>query len=257
MFFFFIYFFFIFFFFYVFLFFFFFFFFSSRRRHTRFDCDWSSHVCSSDLTAGRWHFWLFTIGVNVTFFPMHFLGLQGMTRRVYTYLAEMGWGQLNLVATVGAITVVVSMLIFVANVLRSAKRGEPAGSDPWSGETLEWATASPPPAYNFAYIPVVSSRSPMWAEGPEMPGASGLRTHSREVLVTTVLDAEPDSRHDDPEPTIAPLLAALATGVMFIVAIFTPWGIPIGTALLFVTLGIWFYPRRREAEQVVVARRAA
>jgi cytochrome c oxidase subunit I+III len=210
-----------------------------------------------DETAGRWHFWLFTIGVNVTFFPMHFLGLHGMTRRVYTYLAETGWGDLNLLATAGAVTIVVSMLIFAANVARSAVAGGVAGADPWLGETLEWATASPPPTYNFAHIPIVASRSPLWTEGLELPGAAGLRSDERELLITTVLDAEPDSRHDDPPPTIAPLLVALATGATFIGAIFTPWGIPVGTALLFLTLGIWFFPRRREAERVVVVRRAA
>jgi cytochrome c oxidase subunit I+III len=207
--------------------------------------------------AGRWHFWLFTIGVNLTFFPMHFLGLEGMTRRVYTYLAETGWGDLNLLATLGSVTIVISMIIFLGNVLGSAARGQVAGADPWLGETLEWATASPPPAYNFAHIPVVSSRSPMWSEGPDLPGASGLRSDIREVLVTTVLDAEPDSRHDDPEPTIAPFLVSLAVGVMFITAIFTPWGIPIGTALLFITLTVWFYPRRRQTEEVIVTRSAA
>jgi cytochrome c oxidase subunit 1 len=97
----------------------------------------------------------------------------------------------------------------------------------------------------------------MWAEGPELSGASGLRSDVREVLVTTVLDAEPDARHDDPEPTIAPFLVALATGAMFITAIFTPWGIPIGIALLFVTLSIWLFPRERPSEDVVVTRRAA
>src|SRR5688572_8912204 len=208
-------------------------------------------------TAGRWHFWLFTIGVNLTFFPMHFLGLEGMTRRVYTYLAETRWGDLNLLATLGAVTIVISMLIFVANVLGSAARGEIAGGDPWLGETLEWAMTSPPPAYNFAHIPIVASRSPMWSEGPDMPGASGLRSDIREVLVTTVLDAEPDARHDDPEPTIAPFLVSLAVGVMFITAIFTPWGIPIGTALLFITLTVWFYPRRQQTEEVIVTRSAA
>ena len=208
-------------------------------------------------TAGRWHFWLFAIGVNVTFFPMHFLGLQGMTRRVYTYLAEMGWGELNLLATLGAVTTVIGMVIFVLNVLTSSRRGAVAGSDPWLGETLEWATASPPPAYNFAHIPIVSSRSPMWAEGPELQGASGLRSDVREVLVTTLLDAEPDSRHDDPDPTMSPLIAAMAVGVMFIVSIFTPWGMVIGTALLFLALGFWFYPRRIEREHVIVERKAA
>jgi cytochrome c oxidase subunit I+III len=180
-----------------------------------------------------------------------------MTRRVYTYLAEMGWGELNLLASVGAVTIVVSMVIMLVNVVRSMKAGEIAGADPWLGETLEWATVSPPLPHNFAHVPIVSSRSPMWGEGPELRGVSGLRSDVREVLVTTVLDAEPDARHDDPEPTISPFLAALAVGVMFITAIFTPWGIPIGTALLFVTLSLWFLPPARRSDEVVVTRRAA
>ncbi|MDQ4079258.1 MAG: cbb3-type cytochrome c oxidase subunit I, partial [Gemmatimonadota bacterium] len=207
-------------------------------------------------TAGRWHFWLFFIGVNLTFFPMHFLGLNGMTRRVYTYLQETGWGPLNGLASLGAFTVVVSMVIFLVNVVRSWRAGALAGDDPWHGETLEWATTSPPPPYNFAYIPIVAGRSPLWAEGPELLGAAGLRSDRREVLHTTLLDADPDSRRDDPSPSVWPLVAAMAVGVMFIMVIFTPWGIPIGTALLFLALAGWLHPKR-SAEDVIVLNQAA
>ncbi|MFL5474311.1 MAG: cytochrome c oxidase subunit I, partial [Gemmatimonadales bacterium] len=138
---------------------------------------------------GRWNFWLFFIGMNVTFFPMHQLGFEGMPRRVYTYLPETGWGDLNLLATIGAVTIATSMLIFVINVIRSYRSGLPAGDDPWGGETLEWATTSPPPHYNFEYPPVVESRSPRWDTVGEMPVVTGLRTDVRDTLVTTLLDA--------------------------------------------------------------------
>ena len=111
---------------------------------------------------GRWNFWLFFIGFNVAFFPMHVLGLQGMTRRIYTYPEEMGWGNLNLLATVGALTIAVSVLLFIINVLHSRRHGELASSDPWGGGTLEWSVASPPPMANFPLVPVVHGRYPLW-----------------------------------------------------------------------------------------------
>jgi cytochrome c oxidase subunit 1 len=94
---------------------------------------------------GRWNFWFFFIGFNVTFFPQHLLGLHGMPRRVYTYPAAMGWGTLNLISSIGALLLGIGGLLLLYNVLRSAASGAAAGDDPWGGETLEWATASPPP----------------------------------------------------------------------------------------------------------------
>ncbi len=200
-------------------------------------------------TLGRWHFALFFIGVNLTFFPMHQLGLDGMTRRVYTYLAGTGWGDLNLVASIGAVTIAASVGIFLINVIRSLTAGARAGDNPWDAETLEWATSSPPPSYNFPHIPVVQSRSPRWNRPPDIPVVTGLRTDMREVLITTLLDARPDSRHRHPNASIMPLLTALATGVTFIMLIFTPWGLPVGGALLTLTCVAWGWPDRREYEE--------
>ena len=107
---------------------------------------------------GKLHFWLQFIGFNLTFFPMHFLGLQGMPRRIYTYSPEMGWNLWNIVSTVGAFVIASSIFVFIVNVLYSAKRGVKAGSDPWDGRTIEWTIPSPPPEYNFAEIPVIESR---------------------------------------------------------------------------------------------------
>jgi cytochrome c oxidase subunit 1 len=193
--------------------------------------------------AGKWHFWLMFIGVNLTFFPMHQLGLEGMPRRVYTYLQETGWGDLNLVATVGAVTIFVSVVTFLVNALWTLAAGPIAGDDPWAADTLEWATSSPPPSHNFTYIPIVESRDPLWTAGYELPVVTGLRADRPEVLLTTALDALPDSRHKMPGPSIWPLMLALGVGVTFITLIFTPWGIPIGTALSFAAFAGWAWPR--------------
>jgi cytochrome c oxidase subunit I+III len=205
-----------------------------------------------DETLGRWHFGFFFIGMNLTFFPMHLLGLNGMPRRVYTYLPESGWGPLNLLATIGAATIVLSVLVFLVNAANSARRGALAGENPWDGESLEWSTSSPPPSYNFMHLPVVGSRAPLWQWGSERPVVTGLRTDMREVLVTTVLDAEPDHRHRHPQSTVWPLLAALAVGVTFITLVFTPWGFPIGVVLLTASFLGWAWPTAKEHEQQVL-----
>src|SRR3954453_14259656 len=115
---------------------------------------------------GVWNFWLAFIGFNVAFFPMHILGLMGMPRRVYTYQPELGWGELNLIATAGAVILLVSFVLFLWNAVWSARDGDLAGDNPWDAGTLEWATFSPPPPYNFARIPVVTRRQPLSAERP-------------------------------------------------------------------------------------------
>jgi cytochrome c oxidase subunit 1 len=198
---------------------------------------------------GKVNFWLFFIGVNLTFFPMHVLGLEGMTRRIYTYMPETGWGPLNLVSSIGAVVIVSSVALFLVNALISAARGERAGDNPWGASTLEWATESPPPPYVFLHVPVCTSEHPLWDEGDARPVVTGLRTDIRENLYTTLMDADPDHRHDSPDPTIWPFIAALSTGVMFITAIFTAWGLVIGAVLLFPPLLMWGWPSRREQQR--------
>jgi cytochrome c oxidase subunit 1 len=195
---------------------------------------------------GRWNFWLFFIGFNVAFFPMHLLGLQGMPRRVYTYGSEMGWSGLNALASLGALVIATSVLLFLINVFASLRRGALAGADPWGGGTLEWSVASPPPACNFEAIPVVHGRDPLWEPRPEPTHVAGLATTSREVLLTTVLDARPDRRESFPEPNIWPFVGALATTVLFVGSIFTPWAVVWGSIPVAIALTAWFWPRRHE-----------
>ena len=115
-----------------------------------------------DERLGKIHFWLMFVGAHVTFFPMHFAGLLGMPRRIYTYDAGQGFTVPNAVASAGYVILFVAMLVFIYNVLRSRRHGAPAGNDPWGAGTLEWTIPSPPPEYNFAELPRVTSRYPAW-----------------------------------------------------------------------------------------------
>jgi cytochrome c oxidase subunit 1 len=126
--------------------------------------DWVPKVTGKLLSEklGKWHFWLFVVGFNLTFGPMHVSGMLGMPRRVYTYQPDRGWDLWNLLATLGAAVQVAAVLIFVWNVYRSLRGGERAGDDPWNAWTLEWATTSPPAPYNFETLPTVRSRRPLW-----------------------------------------------------------------------------------------------
>ncbi len=113
-------------------------------------------------TLGKWHFWLFCLGFNLTFIPLHFAGMLGMPRRIYTYAPGRGWEMWNMLASIGVIFQILGTACFLWNVIQSLKSGEPAGDDPWDAWTLEWATTSPPPEYNFEKLPVVRSSRPLW-----------------------------------------------------------------------------------------------
>jgi cytochrome c oxidase subunit I+III len=188
------------------------------------------------------------VGFNATFFPMHQLGFEGMPRRVYTYGTELGWGDLNLLATAGAFVLGFGFLLTFWNAWRSRTRGAVAGDNPWDADTLEWATASPPPAYNFRHVPVVGGRYPLWdwrerAAG-EMPVATGLRDDRREILVTSVLDAQPQTIVVLPGPTPWPFYAALAIALGFAGFMHHPLWFVAGFFLTFLMLVGWLWPRR-------------
>src|SRR3954447_5044634 len=191
---------------------------------------------------GQWNFWLAFIGFNVAFFPMHILGLMGMPRRVYTYTPEMGWDNLNLLSSAGAAVFAASFAVLIVNVILSLRRGELAVDNPWGASTLEWASSSPPPPYNFSRIPVVTHRDPLWADAGNLRVVAGLSVERREVLLSSVADAEPHTREASPEPSIWPLLTAIATTIFFIGSIFTPWAVVWGTPPIAVALIGWFWP---------------
>jgi cytochrome c oxidase subunit I+III len=195
---------------------------------------------------GKINFWLTFIGFNITFFPMHLLGFQGMPRRIYTYLPGLNWEGSNMVATIGAYILTLGVFVFVVNAVWSLKWGELAGDNPWGANTLEWLTSSPPAPYNFAELPCVESLDPLWDRSPDRPLAVvyGLRTDRREVLVTTVERSEPQSVIVLPGPTLWPLTLALACAVGFAGSIFHPIWFVIGfIAAIFAGIG-WFWPSR-------------
>jgi cytochrome c oxidase subunit 1 len=127
---------------------------------------------------GSWHFWLTFIGMNLTFFPMHLIGMLGMPRRIYTYGPELGLSTMNLVSSIGAFTIGLGTLVLVYNLWRTRRHGAPAGPDPWGGATLEWSIPSPPPPHNFDVIPTVASRLPRWsAAHPVITGVPKVEVH--------------------------------------------------------------------------------
>jgi cytochrome c oxidase subunit I len=168
-------------------------------------------------TLGSWHFWLMFIGMNLTFFPMHFSGLAGMPRRIYTYDAGQGWDFFNKLSTWGAYILAIGMVIFVYNFFRSMKNGAIAGNNPWDAATLEWSIPSPPPEYNFARIPRVTSRVPLW--DLTTPRQSAATVHGVHVEPATGKTAK-ELHIPMPNPTIKPLICALGLTVMFMGLLF-------------------------------------
>jgi cytochrome c oxidase subunit 1 len=188
-------------------------------------------------TLGNWHFWLTLLALNLTFFPMHFSGMLGMPRRIYTYDAGQGWEVFNMLSSIGAFLMAPASLIFFYNFFKSKKQGEVGGDNPWDAPTLEWSIPSPPPDYNFAQIPMVTSRYPMWdlthpertAEIPHaatgweeakrrtdehiLPGG-GHMPDMAPVHIETERKSASELGIPMPTPTIRPLFVALGMVVM-------------------------------------------
>ena len=214
---------------------------------------------------GRWTFWTMFIGFNIAFFPMHITGLLGMPRRVYTYGAYMGVSWLNLVSTVGAFIFAIGMLLFMLNVWRSLRDGAPAGDNPWDGSTLEWSTASPPPVYNFASIPQIASRHPLWEDrlqesddrsiiGDNGPGSMVL-DKGKETIGVTPLDAQPNVVLKMPGDSLLPLLLTLGMTVLFFGLLAqSVWLMGVGAISQFVILALWLEPKPHESEELVHVR---
>jgi cytochrome c oxidase subunit 1 len=199
---------------------------------------------------GVWNFVTLFAGFNITFFPMHILGFLGMPRRVYTYPQYMSWTTLNIISSLGAVLLVVGGVMLLYNVVHSYRFGAIAGDNPWNADTLEWATTSPPPSYNFAEVPIVEGRHALWVRSSPPPVVVGLSPARRQVLVTDVMDAEPAHVDELPEPSIWPFLTAVATSGLFVASIFTPWALVYGALPVFITLVGWFWPKQRAREHV-------
>ena len=205
-----------------------------------------------DERLGHWNFWLMLIGFNLTFFPMHILGLLGMPRRIYTYQSGLGWDGINLLITVGAFILAIGILFFVINVIKTLFiNGEPAGENPWNAPSLEWATASPPEPYNFRVIPTVRSGVPLWDEqtkpGDLAANPDPTDPFERETIGSTLLDAQPDARLIMPESSVVPLLQALALLIVFVgLLVHVLWIAIIGAILSLTMIGVWLWPSEAE-----------
>jgi len=212
-------------------------------------------------TLGRWNFWLMFAGFNIGFFPMHIAGLLGMPRRIYTYPDGLGWNTVNLITSLGAYLFAIGVLLFVINVFRSAKFGRVAGPNPWDAPTLEWSTPSPPPPYNFAVIPTIGSRYPLWEDRLEHGPSDSyvdqgyLLNRGRETVGTTALDAEPDVVLEMPGDTSAPLILAIALVALICAALFHAWwGVGVATAVTFIAAVAWLWPEARLGQTKEIAR---
>jgi cytochrome c oxidase subunit 1/cytochrome c oxidase subunit I+III len=209
---------------------------------------------------GRWNFWIMFIGFNIGFFPMHIAGLLGMPRRIYTYSATMGWTTVNAVISGGSYLFAIGVLLFLVNLVRSARRGAPSGPNPWDAASLEWSVASPPPSYNFAVIPTVASRYPLWED--RLTGVAGrssisegmLLDHGRETVGTTMLDAEPDVILRMPGDSLAPLLLALAMAAIFVGLLLHSWlGAGIAATIMLLAAIAWLWPEPTLGQTTKVA----
>ena len=184
---------------------------------------------------GKINFWLMLIGFNLTFGPMHLVGLRGMPRRTYTYGKGYGWEALNQLESLGAVVIVVSVLLFVINIAVSAKKRVPAGNDPWDGRTLEWTITSPPPEHNFDVIPEVHDFDDFWHK-------KYTEDEDGRLVKLTVPEApsKPHGHIHMPSPSYWPCVLALGLPIMGYGFVFKAWWIlGVGVAVLMVGMTAW------------------
>jgi cytochrome c oxidase subunit I+III len=207
-----------------------------------------------DERLGRWNFWLFLAGLNLTFLPQHFVGILGMPRRIYTYLPGLGWDAMNLLSTVGAVVAGLSVVVFVANALLGLRRPD-APADPWGAGTLEWSVPTPVPTYNFATPPLVASRYPLWEQDSVVAGdpeherwARPLAAPTdglREQLVTSEIDAEPLVVVTLPQQSFLPILTAVLLAIVLVGVLVDLWWLAlVGLAASVASAVRWAWPNR-------------
>jgi cytochrome c oxidase subunit 1 len=197
---------------------------------------------------GQLNFWLIFIGMNMTFFPMHFTGLDGMPRRIYTYDSGMGWEFWNQVSTAGAAVLAVGLLVFMHNIVTSWIKGESAPDDPWDARTLEWSISSPPPEYNFEEIPVVQSVDDWWAtKRRQVPAAPGVPA----VVPVGGGSGYGEGEHSIhlPQPSYWPLVVSIGLLVGAYGAIYYVPVLIAGTVITTVATYAWAFEPVNEPEE--------
>jgi cytochrome c oxidase subunit I+III len=199
---------------------------------------------------GNWTFWVVVIGFNVGFFPMHISGLLGMPRRVYTYPPDMGWNTTNLITSIGSFVFAIGIAMFVVNALVSLRRGTRAEANPWRAAGLEWSTPSPPPPYNFAVLPSVRSRDPLWEPDADSPRAGFLLHHGRETLGVTPLGGDPDVILKMPSDSYAPFVLGVGSALVFVgLLLRSPVFVAVSALLSGAALIAWLWPERALAQR--------
>jgi cytochrome c oxidase subunit 1/cytochrome c oxidase subunit I+III len=202
---------------------------------------------------GKASFWLTFLGTFLVFFPMHILGILGMPRRIYTYPADMGWTFTNQLETVGAFLLAGGLLLIFFNLFFSFFKGPVCEGDPWHGDTLEWSTTSPPPPYNYAVIPTVTSPYPMWdtedreLDARRLERGEGILTLGHETVATSVQDAEWDEILSMPPHSIWPFLFGLAIPGVFAMLLLSHYWIALGFLVAGGLIGLGWHHKEVEA----------
>ena len=208
-----------------------------------------------DERLGVISFWLAFVGTTLTFFPMHILGLSGMPRRQYTSPGGMGWTGWNLVETIGSYILTVGLVLIVVNLVRSYFRGAPSGPDPWQAPTLEWATTSPPPEYNFPVIPAVTSPYPMWdledraADRRALDAGERVYEEGEQAPTSSVLDGVHGEVIEPPSQSGKPILFALALSALFTMLLLEHWVTAGVFAVVAALVLVWWHWTEAEVEE--------